>query len=505
MSEQQLWAGIKEKHGKFPKVFPRTWRCSGTSQTRPINFLNEKRVVDDFEACTPPNKPWSIFLGRATEKCLEIREAWNKDKMNELDALYLHETEILRKLVKHVLAQKDGYVIFEESGTSALALIYNMLGIGNGSKVITTSTGWYYSSVVFGGEDPNSYPEQYLTLPNFRLFSKPEIVIGGGKDVDVIYVSTYKGDNVPRKDEEILKDLEREIADRNVRFVLFPYATREGRILPVREVGEIIRKENLKRLNGEKIYYAVDAVQSFGKMDFESHRMPLDYCDFFYITSSKALGAVQVTSIILTKESTVEKLLPNLLDSGFSAYLRYYQFPPGEIAERIKQALKKNKIVVSLPELTAMSAAMSVFFGCKYDGDARMANPKDALALSEEQMSQNVAANLRRSKDQADKLRTALREMSKRKKISLVENGEGVNFCDSVLRVVPTEPNPLILRARLKDDGIIVGFVHLDHMKKGETLSVPYRRGVLRVGLPWYTELSTENLMRSFEKHAADR
>ena len=64
-------------------------------------------------------------------------------------------------------------------------------------------------------------------------------------------------------------------------------------------MGDLIKEINMAR--DRKIIYVIDAIQALGRTDAESIFDPMNYCDFFICSSSKALGGILIASAIVAK------------------------------------------------------------------------------------------------------------------------------------------------------------------------------------------------------------
>lgn len=292
---------------------------------------------------------------------LDGMERGSGEAIYQLNGEYRQQTSTCRQALLRVLQTNDADVVLETNGTSAISLVRNMIEVGYGEEILTTNEEGNVVLPALLGHDPWNYPSMFEE--NTRLFTnhKPNPVDHSVREKTGICAVKMLGDDDNWKtNTQILKEIEESLQNRQVRLVMIPQVTKTGRILPVREIGEIIK--NINQRTSRQIIYIVDGVQALGRMDAESICNPLEYCDFYIATSSKALGGILIAAGIVAKPETLRKNLPNLLNSAYAHHLRHYQFSEGypEIENLLAQ--KSEHQAISLPEISSFSRVLEDFY-----------------------------------------------------------------------------------------------------------------------------------------------
>lgn len=474
-----------------------------------------RRISDlqdlSWDEMTRVSIPTSRLFGPGVRAVGEIDAMVRNERYDDLERYYQHYTTACRMLMRHIYGEPHAAVILEESGSTALSLIYRMMDIPDGSSVLTTAGGSMLNRSIFAGFDPldeaNVNPV-LLSSANCRLFSSNGHFEPEQRDIQTRVVATYQegGGYRPRSERDILSEVERTVADDpHLRLVLVPLVNRDGRILPARAIGSIVRAENRRRQaqGRPRLYYAVDAVQATGKVPLEMQYRPLEYCDFYYINSSKGLGAMPVASVVLARPERVRELLPNLMRGPGRRHIKRFQFDP-QYEPELSKALWENTTAVSLPELVSLNTALCVHFGARVRGFVDVPAVEDILAQEYATLKQRVAFNLEDSVPAALSLRTALLRLSRHKRLEVVGGGsqEGeAPYADTVLRIATHGPPSGVVRRRLMEEwGIITGFVQDEEMgartpKAGQPIVSGDMPGLIRLATPWHHRAPDEEFL----------
>ncbi|MCX6777257.1 MAG: hypothetical protein NT157_00015 [Candidatus Micrarchaeota archaeon] len=486
---------IAQKHGGFPSgVFPTTtfWKKYGYKRSCDISESGKRNFDDALRTSITPKS-----LGDPAVECaIRIRRDVRAGNWGALQEYYVGEAEATRSVIRHSLGEKNAAVILADSGTGATTMIFHLLGPKHGDRVLTTRSCGMLNPQVFEGKDPNSLNELFLSTPNVGLFSKPEKAENVNLDVKTVHIELYTPDMRSIPDSGIIKEARSRILDEKIRLFVFPFVSREGRLMPFKEIAGIVREENRRRakLGLERVWLALDAVQAIGKTDFELLRKPLSNCDFIFFSSCKGLGGLPISSAFVARNETIEKLLPNLMNSPFSAHVRHLSFPE-EFERKLKLVVERNGIVISLPEVVSFRAAIKGFFG----PNAKI--PDDMfLSLSDGQMAENVSMHLAYPSHLASRLRCAIEELSMKKAIRPIWDEHGVRFPASVVTFYIESPRAYDVRAKMiQDHGVVVGFV-----QKDESVAPKQSDGVIRTAFPAYREPpNSEELIPLLDRYVA--
>lgn len=285
-------------------------------------------------------------------------ESGDKEATSLLNEEYCRQTDVCRSALLRVLQTEDADVILETNGTSAISLVRNMIDIGNGEEILTTNEEGNVVFPTLQGRDPWIYPSMFEE--NVGLFTSHKPVDHQEKTSSLCVVKILEGNNDWKTNVQILREIEENLQNRQIRLVMIPQVTKTGRILPVREIGELIK--NINERKQRQITYVVDGVQALGRLDAKSICRPLEYCDYYIGTSSKALGGILIAAAIVAKPETLRENLPKLLNSAYAHHLRHYQFSEGYPELDYFLAQQGEQQAISLPEICSFSYVLDEFY-----------------------------------------------------------------------------------------------------------------------------------------------
>lgn len=294
------------------------------------------------------------------------------DNIDRLNSHFEQETEYARYWVRQVLALEENVpVILDASGTSSILMATRMLAhIAASDKniktffTITTSEGGSLVPYTLKGKDPNG-AETVMFQPTSMLFYEPEPVLPYPKGIELKASPTI---NIAKNDNAtIVEEIRRQVellsdgTGTAVGCIMLPHVCKTGRLLPVREVSQLVDE---LRAKGHKLFYVVDAVQSIGRTDAESITNPLAWCDAFLFGASKALGGLLIASAVVMKEELVERFFSlcrtGQIDCACAPSISHFQFEP-RFEEMLPDAMMKRG-AVALPEIVGMRAALQNHF-----------------------------------------------------------------------------------------------------------------------------------------------
>lgn len=311
--------------------------------------------------------PTNTMVAPAAWALRTVKELY--DDPDGLNEFYIQRTEWARELTREVLAlPKDAPVILDASGTAAILTATRMLAhvaLLSGKRElfsITTNEGGSLVPATLKGKDPNDI-DLVMFQPGTMLFYEPSPVLPyPGERLQTL---GYHMINLSDLDnDQFVKEIERLIegnADKAISIML-PHVVKTGRILPIREVGEVVRKA---REAGLTVFYTIDDVQGIGRSTAEAIANPLSFADAYLFGASKALGALLIASAIAIRQEHVDEFLKmvsvavasgNELPAANTRWLNHFQFSP-ELEELIPAQCFKSS-ALSLPEIVSMSAAL---------------------------------------------------------------------------------------------------------------------------------------------------
>ncbi len=286
----------------------------------------------------------------------------NTRALTELNEFYLKVANNCKVIIRTILQEGNAEIIFEESGTAAMSLVYFLAGLKKDEKTVVISEIGRLGHIALQGMNPHSSKDMFK--PNVGIYGLPteiETIKFSNQPTELHQIPEIYSNRQQRPLSEILRDLRHIIEnDETVRLVVVPQVTRTGRVLPVKEIGKFIQEINLRRKR--RILFVIDAIQAIGREDAEAIRKPLACCDFYVFTGAKALGAILTASAIVAKQETIKELVPNLLNSSFAPYIKFFQFEPvpSEIEKHLERA--ETHIAIPLPEIASLSEALYKFY-----------------------------------------------------------------------------------------------------------------------------------------------
>lgn len=267
----------------------------------------------------------------------------------ELNRLYEQRIQETVGLIRKTFSEPKASVIFEENGTSALALLRHLLA-SESDEILTTSDEGRLVVDALKGEDFITRKENFRNPLGF--FKPPEKLqpIAG----NVTQVQLFRGQK-PKTNDEILEEIIRAVKERQPPVVIVPHVSRTGRILPVEEIGRAISEHN--RHAERETHFIVDGIQAVGRLPHSEIVRPLSYADAYVFTSAKALGA-SMQGAIVTRKNIIERNTGRLLSSNYAPRLCFDQFHDEPETIRTFLESRDRHFRVSLPEIHAMSEAL---------------------------------------------------------------------------------------------------------------------------------------------------
>jgi hypothetical protein len=276
----------------------------------------------------------------------------------EIHELYVDVTQSCRNNLLKTLSLNDSEatVILETSGSSALALMRNLLHFSEDEMIVTTTEGGNLVKPILMGRDPWNYPssafyENVQLYTHHRGISHPQ---GDTNKVISIDVWDEKG---WKPNKAIVDEVRTLLSDGRVACLVIPLATKTGRLLPVKEIGTLVKTHN--ESGNYPVTYIIDAIQALGRTTAEAVTRPLDYCDAFICSSSKALGGILIAAAVVAKPELVRTGLPHLLNSSYERHLRFYQFDPrwSNILNPVLHDRHEHQ-AISLPEIASFNRVL---------------------------------------------------------------------------------------------------------------------------------------------------
>ena len=336
-------------------------------------------LINRLEGRPPWVDVWKNWWGGATigrphlGAALEAKKTLNRarylskkckehDSLIELNNLYHGETENCRQAVHQVLQTDPTNVdiVFETSGTSAISLVRHSIDFNEDENIITSDENGNLIFPTLMGGDPYSSSASAFT-ENTRLFSRhKQHIHKNHQSIGLKKIRQMSDNEEWKSNEQIINELLSSI-DNKTRMIVLPQVTKTGRLLPVKKMGDLIKEINMAR--DRKIIYVIDAIQALGRTDAESIFDPMNYCDFFICSSSKALGGILIASAIVAKKLSWETSILTLLNSPYEGHLRYYQFDQDRfplVYEKLSK--KEGQEAISLPEITSFRICLESMF-----------------------------------------------------------------------------------------------------------------------------------------------
>lgn len=301
--------------------------------------------------------PTSAMTAPAARALAAIRE--RAGDLSALNQYYVEQTEYARQWTRQVLAVPDGEpVILDASGTAAIltaSRIVSHVACGPGGEfwTLTTDEGGSLVPATLKGRNPNEL-EKVMFQPVTSLFydqDSPVLPYPQGLRVTsrMLFVSNHSN-------AELLEAIQQAVVSATgPGCIMLPHVTKTGRILPIREVGQLVAE---LRAAGREVFYIVDDIQGISRVPPEAVGNPTSFCDAYLFGSSKALGGVLIASAVVIKRELLDAFVAKVSRTGAiqTPCIPHFQFSP-EWQERLGERLLKPS-AVSLPEIVSMRAAL---------------------------------------------------------------------------------------------------------------------------------------------------
>ncbi len=194
-------------------------------------------------------------------------------------------------------------IVMTDSTTMGLGILYTGLKLKSGDEVLTTTHDHYVTEKSL----------EYAALKN---------------NASIRRISLYQNPALATVDE-IVGTLAKSIGP-HTRIVAVTWVhSCTGVKLPIRDMADVIKKENEKRTAADRIYFCVDGVHGFG---IENVTMESLGCDFFSAGAHKWLFGPRGTGILWGKRDAWEMVLPTIPAFSEMSYEMWLgKIPQGKI------------------------------------------------------------------------------------------------------------------------------------------------------------------------------
>lgn len=313
--------------------------------------------------------PTTPMVAPAAWALKTVRELYGSAR--DLDEFYVERTEWARETARDVLSlPRSAPIILDASGTSAILIATRILAHAAklaGRKellTITTNEGGSLVPSTLKGKDPNDI-DLVMFQPGTMLFYEPSPVLPYPDGLSLSYSSISIQDFGNEAFVAELGRLIEEASDKAV-CVMLPHVVKTGRILPIREVGDLVARF---KAAGRTVHLVIDDVQGIGRTEAEAVANPLSFADAYLFGASKALGALLIASVTAIREEHLALFVDKVKDAAAKGdalpaanvpWLSHYQFAP-EIEAQLPERIFKES-ALSLPEIVSMSAALQHHF-----------------------------------------------------------------------------------------------------------------------------------------------
>lgn len=343
-----------------------------------------------------PDIDGALEANRTLKRVVQLREQIKAGKNNaaeKMHELYVTTTQECRNNLLSALqtSPHEATVILETSGTSAISLVRHLLPLNSDAVVVTTTEEGNLVKPALMGRDPWNYPKSAF-YENVQLFThhRETQVIPSDKEANKVSAIDVMCDGKWKSNNAILQEIKTLLATNTIACMLIPLATKTGRLLPVREIGYLIKEHTAQ--TKKPVTYIVDAIQALGRTDAEAIANPLEYCDAFICSSSKALGGILISSAIVAKPELVQQGLPHLLNSSYSHHLRFYQFDStwSQYIDPILTARNEHQ-AISLPEIASFNRVLKNYLN-RGQGNTHSEQRKSQLEIVKNKRLEILAA-----------------------------------------------------------------------------------------------------------------
>lgn len=275
-----------------------------------------------------------------------------------LNDYYQQEADYARSWVRDIIGEPQSTpILFGASGTDAILLATRILAhIGCDDTrefwTLTTDEGGSLVPATLRGRDPNEM-ERVMFQPTTAAFYEPEPVLpypdGIGSPLRQIIRLGEKTNT------ELLAEFRAALSDvKTPGCILLPHVTKTGRILPIREIGQLVSD---LRAQGKKVYLVIDDIQGIVRVAPEAAASPLSFCDAYLFGSSKALGGILIASAIAIRKEHMDHFVQRVISlNGENPWFAHFQLP-AQYEQELGARFLKNS-AVSLPELVSMRAGL---------------------------------------------------------------------------------------------------------------------------------------------------
>lgn len=301
--------------------------------------------------------PTTAMTGPAAHALTVIRERFGD--LAALNQYYVEQTEYARQWTRQVLAVPGSEpVILDASGTAAILtasrIVSHVAAEPDGEFwTLTTDEGGSLVPATLKGRNPNEL-EKVMFQPVTGLFydrDSPVLPYPQGLRVTprMLHVADHTNDQMLEAIRQAV------VSAAGPGCIMLPHVTKTGRILPIREVGQLVAE---LRAAGRQVFYIVDDIQGISRVAPQAVANPTSFCDAYLFGSSKALGGILIASAVVMKRELLEAFVSKVSRTGAiqTPCLPHFQFSP-EWQERLGECLLKPS-AVSLPEIVSMRAAL---------------------------------------------------------------------------------------------------------------------------------------------------
>jgi selenocysteine lyase/cysteine desulfurase len=301
--------------------------------------------------------PTTNMTGPAAHALGVIRE--RQADLSALNQYFVDQTEYARQWTRQVLGvPEDEPVILDASGTAAIltsSRIISHVAAGAGGEfwTLTTDEGGSLVPATLKGRNPNEL-EKVMFQPVTRLFydqDAPVLPYPQGLRVTarMLHVTDHTNG-------EMLEAIRQAVVSATgPGCIMLPHVTKTGRILPIRQVGQLVAELSA---SGRRVFYIVDDIQGISRVSPEAVADPTSFCDAYLFGSSKALGGILIASAVVMRRELLDTFVAKVSRTGAiqTPCIPHFQFSP-EWQERLGERLLKPS-AVSLPEIVSMRAAL---------------------------------------------------------------------------------------------------------------------------------------------------
>lgn len=336
----------------------------------------------------PPTSRFLLPAEKMRRRLINLAKKSTRD-LKGLNERYKEELVDIRKILLGVTnLPEDGstQILMCSSGVEALGIAAGLLSRSDKGSVLSTRRAGRLVNMAFTGVDPYNGTGSIMFQQSVRLFSngvQPKEVLDDRKlkQRKVYYYPTddgkilslqdqYSGDTdgaqIQYSDQKILREFRKVLRIRDYSICHVATVDSFGRVLPWREMLQILRQANIsrERNNQPRIKVILNMVQPMGRGLAEDVDLSSADFDAVVFVGHKGLGGPMSNGLIMFRESSIdsESSWTNVAPYVRSAITRQYVTTSRILAQNIKDNLGLSPYTISLPELTGTKVALDDFF-----------------------------------------------------------------------------------------------------------------------------------------------